>query len=242
MSKSSTDNSQSSSTASSGSGTSSASSVSAKANASNDTNLRPRKLQTGNTVRSASYVWLQPTTVVDAHLVTADKQKYMTEDIMTSYRKAFLTTKAALLAKTTVDTTGLFHPSSYQLTSHPQTNTSTHTISYGTNTPLSAASTLTPYHYPSPPPPPPPLYYGTPSPPISCICWERNRGRGPLQRRRLQSHCPNDRQCLHGPFPSAIHSFRGRGHCHQKEGEQSPKPHSHIPSCRSSRTPLVPLI
>ena len=97
MSKTSTDSSQSSSTSTT---------ASTKAGSSNDTNLRPRKLQNGNTIRSASYVWLQPTTVVDAHLVTTDKQKYMAEDIMMSYRKAFLTTKAAMLARTTVDTTG----------------------------------------------------------------------------------------------------------------------------------------
>ena len=103
MSKSTTDSTSQSSSSTTSSITST---VSTKAGSSNDTNLRPRKLQNGNSARSASYVWLQPTTVVDAHLVTADKQKYMAEDIMMSYRKAFLTTKAAVLARTTVDTTG----------------------------------------------------------------------------------------------------------------------------------------
>ena len=45
--------------------------------------VRRRRLDGGR----ATYVWLQPTTVVDAHLVTADKQKYMTEDIIATYRK-----------------------------------------------------------------------------------------------------------------------------------------------------------
>ena len=125
MSKTSTDSSQSSSSTST--------TASTKTGSSNDTNLRPRKLQNGNTIRSASYVWLQPTTVVDAHLVTADKQKYMAEDIMMSYRKAFLTTKAAVLARTTVDTTGRVD--------------ACHVINCNTLSHLILSSLTTPYQY-----------------------------------------------------------------------------------------------
>ena len=55
----------------------------ATATAAKNGTVRRRRLDGGR----ATYVWLQPTTVVDAHLVTADKQKYMTEDIIATYRK-----------------------------------------------------------------------------------------------------------------------------------------------------------
>lgn len=40
-------------------------------------------------VKKASFVWLQPTTVIDAHLVTPEKQMYMPESTLALYRKAF---------------------------------------------------------------------------------------------------------------------------------------------------------
>jgi hypothetical protein len=56
------------------------------------------------TVSPANFIWIQPTIIVDAHLPTPEKQKYMTEAVIKQYRAAYLTSKSAPLS-TIIDPT-----------------------------------------------------------------------------------------------------------------------------------------
>ena len=53
--------------------------------------------------KKTSFVWLQPTTIIDDHLTTTEKSQFMTESIMALYRKSFLNSKASKIISSVID-------------------------------------------------------------------------------------------------------------------------------------------
>jgi hypothetical protein len=56
-----------------------------------------------NSSKKTSYVWLQPTTVIDANLITPEKKKFMGEETIEKYRETFLESKLTKDMRTILD-------------------------------------------------------------------------------------------------------------------------------------------
>ena len=62
-------------------------------------------LSTMNKDEKILQTWIQPTTIIDGRLQTIEKQQYMTEAIIKTYRDAFIQSKAASKFDTIIDPT-----------------------------------------------------------------------------------------------------------------------------------------
>lgn len=58
-----------------------------------------------NVTNKATLVWMQPTTIIDTKLVTADKLQFMPESTLVTYRQAFLNSSVAKTVQSIVDPT-----------------------------------------------------------------------------------------------------------------------------------------